>query len=86
VFIPQIINSAIVDLRSGKNVVKKYHNHYRAHTMIQGILIYLDAFETYEEALFNYKDYRRKYIQKLAQEYSKTISKEAFNALISWDF
>lgn len=85
VFLPQVINYAIVKLSSGKSAVVPFKGGFRAKTSIGGLQVRLEVCDTYEEAIQMYKDYRSAYVKRLAVEYSETISPVAYDALMKWN-
>lgn len=45
---------------------------------------YIGQYDTAEEAFLHYKDYKEKYIKKLAEEYRDNIPEALYEAMMNW--
>lgn len=85
-FLPQIINAAIIQPNQGKRTfVRKAKSGWTVSLTLGHKAIVVRGFESEEEALEAYKEYRRGYVQRLAKEYRTGISESAYQALMVWE-
>lgn len=84
VFLPREINLALIPLRKSRVHYTK-EDKYCLHISWCGEESIIVGFETEDEALIAYKQYREAYVKKLAHEYKEAISEKAFDTLLSWE-
>lgn len=86
-FLPQKINTALI-VRGGRGartcLISKHKGKYRVMCWADNKKILVGMFPCEGSAMKAYVEFRKAYVARLAQEFSATISKGAFDALMCW--
>jgi len=90
VFVPKCINSLFTkrDVDRGEYAIgasKNKNDKYVSQCNLDGIITYLGAYDTPEEAFFVYKDFKEKTIKEMADRYKKYLPEELHSAMYKYE-